>query len=101
MAISEEQVRHVALLARLALSDEQVHVLSEQLSTILEHIETMQELDLAEVAPTAHAVSVTNSWRPDVVVPGLTQEQALRNAPKQRDGAFVIPRIVGAEEDQA
>lgn len=99
MAISEEQVRHVALLSRLALSDEQVHVLSEQLNTILEHIETIQELDLSEVPPTAHAVSVTNSMRPDEVVPGLTQEQALRNAPKQRDGAFVIPRIVGVEDE--
>jgi aspartyl-tRNA(Asn)/glutamyl-tRNA(Gln) amidotransferase subunit C len=99
MAISEEQVRHVALLARLALTDDQVHLLSEQLSSILDHIETMQELDLSEVAPTAHAVSVTNSVRPDEVVPGLTQEQALRNAPKRRDGAFVIPRIVGVEDE--
>ena len=99
MAISEEQVRHVALLARIALTDEQVSVLAGQLSSILEHIETIQELDLADVVPTAHAVSVTNSMRPDEVVAGLTQEQALRNAPKQRDGAFVIPRIVGAEDE--
>lgn len=99
MAISEEQVRHVALLARIALDDEQVTVLAGQLSSILEHIETIQELDLADVAPTAHAVSMTNSMRPDAVVPGLTQEQALRNAPKQRDGAFVIPRIVGVEDE--
>lgn len=101
MAISEEQVRHVALLARLALTDEQVHVLADQLSSILDHIETMQELDLADVPATAHAVSVTNSVRPDEVVPGLSREDALRNAPKQRDGYFVIPRIVEAEEDQS
>ncbi|HEY3318472.1 MAG TPA: Asp-tRNA(Asn)/Glu-tRNA(Gln) amidotransferase subunit GatC [Coriobacteriia bacterium] len=100
MAISEEQVRHVALLARLSLSDDQVGVLAGQLSTILDHIETIKELDLADVPATAHAVSVTNAVRPDAIVPGLTQEQALRNAPKQRDGCFVIPRIVGAEGDE-
>jgi aspartyl-tRNA(Asn)/glutamyl-tRNA(Gln) amidotransferase subunit C len=54
---------------------------------------------LEGVEPTAHAVAVTNSVRPDVVVPGLSREDALRNAPKQRDGAFVIPRIVGVEDD--
>jgi aspartyl-tRNA(Asn)/glutamyl-tRNA(Gln) amidotransferase subunit C len=99
MAISEEQVRHVALLARVALTDDQVRVLSEQLSSILGHIETIQELDLSDVAPATHAVEMTNAVRPDVVLPGLTQEQALRNAPKQRDGAFVIPRIVGVEDE--
>jgi aspartyl-tRNA(Asn)/glutamyl-tRNA(Gln) amidotransferase subunit C len=99
MAISEEQVRHVALLARLALDDEQVGTLAGQLSTILDHVEAIRQLDLANVAPTSHAVAVTNAVRPDEVRPCLTQEQALRNAPKQRAGAFVIPRIVGAEED--
>ncbi len=101
MAISEEQVRHVALLARLALTDEQVRVLAGQLSTILDHVETIQELNLAGVLPTAHALAVTNAQRPDEVVPGLSQEQALRNAPKQRDGYFVIPRIAGADGDLA
>lgn len=99
MAISEEQVRHVALLARLALTDEQVHVLTGELTGILDHVDAIQKLDLADVEPTAHALSVTNSTRPDCVVPGLTQEQALRNAPKKRDGAFVIPRIVGVEDE--
>jgi aspartyl-tRNA(Asn)/glutamyl-tRNA(Gln) amidotransferase subunit C len=99
MAISEEQVRHVALLARLALTDDQVSVLTGELSSILEHVDTIQSLDLADVEATAHAVSVTNSVRPDCVVPGLSREDALRNAPKQRDGAFVIPRIVGVEDE--
>jgi aspartyl-tRNA(Asn)/glutamyl-tRNA(Gln) amidotransferase subunit C len=95
MAISEEQVRHVALLARLALTDDEVHTLSGQLSSILGHIETMRELDLADVPPTSHAIAVTNATRADEVKPCLPREMALLNAPEARDGAFVIPAIVG------
>lgn len=98
MAISEEQVRHVALLARLALTDDQVATLAGELSSILDHVTTLQNLDLADVQPTAHAVSVTNVMRPDVVMPMLSQEDALRNAPAKEDGAFLIPRFGGAGE---
>jgi aspartyl-tRNA(Asn)/glutamyl-tRNA(Gln) amidotransferase subunit C len=93
MAISEEQARHVAMLARLALTDQQVATLSIELSSILEHVDAMQALDLEDVEPTAHAVEVVNATRPDVRTPGLSREDALRNAPESRDGAFVIPRI--------
>ncbi len=99
MALSEEQVRHVALLARLGLSDEQVSRLSAELSSILEHIEKMGELDLTDVEPMAHAVDVLNVTRPDENRPGLSQEQALSNAPEKQDGAFVIPTIVGGPDD--
>lgn len=95
MAISEEQVRHVATLARLALSDEQVTTLAGELSGILDHVSTIQNLDLDGVPPTAHALDVTNSTRPDEVKPCLSQAEALRNAPEAEGGAFVIPRIVG------
>jgi aspartyl-tRNA(Asn)/glutamyl-tRNA(Gln) amidotransferase subunit C len=99
MAISEEQVRHVAMLARLALTDEQVGVLSEQLSSILGHVETIQQLDLEGVPPISHAIAVVNSTRADEIKPCLPRELALRNAPQARDGAFVIPRIVGVEDE--
>ena len=99
MAISESDVRHVALLARLALSDDQVGALQTELNSILGHIDELQGLDLADVQPTAHALEVTNSMRPDVVKPCLPRELALRNAPEAEDGAFVIPAIVGAGED--
>lgn len=98
MALSEDQVRHVARLARLGLTDEQVSALSGELSDILEHIEKMSELDLSAVEPMAHAVDVTNRTRPDENRPGLTQEQALLNAPEEEGGAFVIPRIVGVDD---
>ena len=94
MAISEEQVRHVALLARLGLTDDEVSRLREELSGILEHVDKIGELDLEDVEPMAHAVDVTNVTRPDENRPCLTQEKALLNAPESRDGAFVIPRIV-------
>ena len=96
MAISEEQVRHVALLARLALTDEEVARFGDDLNSILGHIDTIQQLDLADVPPTAHALDVVNETRADEIKPGLTREGALANAPEAADGAFLIPRIVGA-----
>ena len=95
MAISEQDVRHVATLARLALSDDQVTTLQHELSSILGHIDEIQKLDLAGVEPTAHPLHVVNVTRADEPRPGLTQEQALVNAPESAEGAFVIPRIVG------
>ena len=99
MAISEEQVRHVALLARLALDDEQITRYGEDLNSILGHIDTIQQLDLEGVEPTAHALDVVNEMRADEVRDCLPRGLALRNAPDSTDDAFVIPRIVGGGED--
>lgn len=101
MAISEDQVRHVALLARLALTDEQVARYGEDLNSILGHIDTIQQLDLEGVEPTAHPLDVVNVMREDCVRPGLTREQALLNAPETDGTAFVIPQIVGPGGDEA
>lgn len=83
------------MLARLALTDEQVATLRGELNSILGHIDAIQQLDLDGVEPTAHATPMVNSVRPDVVRPGLSRDLALLNAPEAEDGAFVIPRIVG------
>lgn len=99
MAISEADVRHVALLARLALTDEQVTTLQGELNSILGHIDTIRELDLEGVEPTSHAIPMRNSTRPDVARPSLPRELALLNAPKAAENAIVIPRIVGATEE--
>lgn len=101
MALSESEVRHVALLARLALSDEQIDTLRTELNSILGHIDAIQQLDLAGVEPTAHAIPVVNVMRADVVRPGLSREDALKNAPQSEAGAFVIPQIVGSGGDDA
>ncbi len=99
MALSESEVRHVAMLARLALTDEQVDTLRGELNSILGHIDAIQQLDLADVEPTAHAIPVTNVTRPDVVKPCLPRELALKNAPEAEAGAFLIPQIVGGGDD--
>lgn len=101
MSLSESEVRHVALLARLALSDDQVQTLRIELNSILGHIDAIQQLDLADVEPTAHAVPVVNAVRADEPRPCLPRELALRNAPEAEDGAFVIPQIVGPGGDQS
>jgi len=95
MAISEEQVRHVASLARLGLTDEQIASLGVELNGILEQIDRISALDLEGIEPTAHAVAVTNVTRSDEVRPCLSREDVLRNAPEQQDGAFLIPKFQG------
>lgn len=95
MAISEEQVRHVALLARVALTDEQVRSFAQDLNSILGHVDSIQRLDLEDVKPTAHPLDSVNVMRADEVRPGLSREQALKNAPDTDGVAFVIPRIIG------
>ena len=91
MAISEDEVRHVATLARLGLSDEQVASLGADLNDILVQIDRISALDLTGIEPTAHAVAVVNVTRDDEVRPCLSREDALLNAPQQQDGAFLIP----------
>jgi aspartyl-tRNA(Asn)/glutamyl-tRNA(Gln) amidotransferase subunit C len=99
MALSESEVRHVAMLARLALSDAQVETLRTELNSILGHIDVIQKLDLEGVEPMTHAVPVVNQTRSDVVRPGLSRDEALANAPEAEMGAFRIPRIVGTSEE--
>ena len=89
--IDREQVLHVARLARLELSDDEVTKISGELSNILGHIEKIGELDLDDVAPTSHAVEVANALRPDVPVPCLPREVALAQAPDVADDGFRVP----------
>jgi aspartyl-tRNA(Asn)/glutamyl-tRNA(Gln) amidotransferase subunit C len=87
MSLTREEVLHVARLARLALTDEEVERFREQLSAILEAVGTVAELDLADVAPTSHPLDVVNVWAEDEPRPSLGVEEALANAP-ERDGNF-------------
>jgi aspartyl-tRNA(Asn)/glutamyl-tRNA(Gln) amidotransferase subunit C len=91
--ISEEQVRHVANLARLGLTDEEVTKMSGQLGSILDSIEKISELDLEDVPPTANPLNLTNVLRQDKVRGELDREEALRPAPEVVDGMFAVPRI--------
>ncbi len=89
--IDREQVLHVARLARLELNDEEVVVAAAELSKILGHIETIGELDLADVPPTAHVVDVDSALRPDVPDASLPREVAFSQAPDIADDGFRVP----------
>ena len=89
--IDRDQVLHVARLARLRLSDEQVERMTGELSGILGHVDRIGNLDLEGVEPTSHVVALENVWRADVPRPSLPQEVALENAPEPLDGAFRVP----------
>ena len=89
--IDREQVLHVARLARLELTEEEVGRMSAELSKVLDHIEKISELDLDGVPPTTHVVEVANALRPDEPRPCLPREVALANAPAVADGGFLVP----------
>jgi aspartyl-tRNA(Asn)/glutamyl-tRNA(Gln) amidotransferase subunit C len=87
MAISRDEVLHVARLARLELTDDEVEKFTEQLSAVAK----VSELDLSDVEPTAHPLDLVNVWADDEPRPSLPVEQALANAPDREDGFFKVP----------
>jgi aspartyl-tRNA(Asn)/glutamyl-tRNA(Gln) amidotransferase subunit C len=89
--IDREQVLHVARLARLQLSEEEVSRMTGELSAILDHIEKISALDLDGVPPTSHVVDVPSALRPDVPRPSLPREVALASAPAVDDDGFSVP----------
>ncbi|MEW6661043.1 MAG: Asp-tRNA(Asn)/Glu-tRNA(Gln) amidotransferase subunit GatC [Bacillota bacterium] len=94
MTITKQDVEHVALLARLALNDEEIEAYTQQLNSILGYMEKMNALDTKGVEPTAHVLPLKNVFREDVNKPGLPQDEALVNAPDKEAGQFKVPRIV-------
>ncbi len=94
MAATELDVQYVARLARLNLTKEEEQKFDAQLGQILGYIAKLNELDVSQVEPTAHAVPLVNVTRPDEIRPSLSNEQALRNAPASANGLFVVPKIV-------
>lgn len=93
--ISREDVLHVASLARLALTPEEVESLTGELGVILDHAEDVASLDLEGVPPTAHPLPLANVLRPDEVRPALDRDEVLAQAPAAEDGRFRVPRIMG------
>ncbi len=91
MAITNDQVQHVARLARLALEDDELDRMREQLSAILDAVGTVAELDLEDVEPTAHPLDVVNVLAEDVPEPSLSVDEALANAPDVEGGFFGVP----------
>lgn len=94
MKITAQQVQKVAELARLDIDDNQVDRLAEQLAAILAYMDKLNEVDTGDVAPTAHAIELTNAFRDDAVHDHLDREKSLANAPQAEEGAFVVPKVI-------
>jgi aspartyl-tRNA(Asn)/glutamyl-tRNA(Gln) amidotransferase subunit C len=96
--ISRDEVAHLARLARLALTDDELDSYAGQLDAILGHVSKIQAVDVTGVEATDNPLTDVNVFRTDVVEPCLTQEEALAQAPKAVDGRFGVPRILGEPE---
>ena len=94
MNITKKEVEHVANLARLTLSDEDLDVMTGQLDTILSYVDKLGELETSRVEPTTHVFSVTNAFREDRVTESLSREESLANAPLQNGESFQVPKII-------
>ena len=94
-SLTRADVEHVARLARLALTDEELDALTTELGAILEHAAQVSALDTAGVPPTAHPLPLVNVFRADVARPGLDRDEVLAAAPEAEDGRFRVPRILG------
>ncbi|TWJ17545.1 Asp-tRNA(Asn)/Glu-tRNA(Gln) amidotransferase subunit GatC [Geobacter argillaceus] len=94
MKITREQVQHVARLARLSLSDDEVAMFTGQMADILAYVEKLNELNTDGIVPTSHAVPMENAFRDDVVRPSIGADAALANAPDRIDDFFRVPKVI-------
>lgn len=94
MKLSGEEVKHLALLARLGLSEDDVERFREQLSNILDNFEILQQVDTANAAPAAHSIALENILRDDESAPSLPAEEVLSNAPKREEDYFKVRAVL-------
>lgn len=94
MKIIKEEIEHIALLARLSLSEEEKEMFGSQLSSILDYIDKLNELDTSAVQPTSHVLSLHNVMRDDLPGSSITREDALSNAPVHTDKFYRVPKII-------
>ena len=94
MAVGEEEVRKIARLARLRLTEAEVEKFSHQLSKILEHVEKFRDLDLGGAEATSHVLDLVNQDREDTPWPCLSPAESLYNAPEREDDFFLVPQVV-------
>jgi aspartyl-tRNA(Asn)/glutamyl-tRNA(Gln) amidotransferase subunit C len=96
-SISREEVAHLARLARLAVTSDELDMFADQLGVILQAVARVGEVAAADIPPTSHSVPLTNVLRDDVIQPGLDQAAALSGAPDAQQGRFRVPRILDEE----
>ncbi len=94
MKITKAEVEHVALLARLELTEEEAETFTGQMDAILAYVDKLNELDTDGIVPTAHAVPMENAFRPDEVTPSIGVGNALANAPKRAESFFRVPKVI-------
>lgn len=92
--LTREEVRKIALLSRLDFDDDEADAFADQISSILEYVQKLNELNTDGVEPTSHSLSLASVMREDAVVPSLANEQALANAPEAETGCFRVPPII-------
>jgi aspartyl-tRNA(Asn)/glutamyl-tRNA(Gln) amidotransferase subunit C len=97
-AISRAEVAHLARLARLAVTEQELDTFAAQLDVILNSVARVGKVAADDIRPTSHAVPLTNVFRSDQIRPGLTQDQALAGAPAKEQGRFRVPQILGEEQ---
>jgi aspartyl-tRNA(Asn)/glutamyl-tRNA(Gln) amidotransferase subunit C len=95
MKITEIEVAHIAKLARLSMTHEETQAAGAQLESILSYVEKLNRIDTTSVEPTSHVLQMSNVFRPDVMRPSLSTEEALAGAPDTDGGHFRVPKIVG------
>lgn len=94
MKVSREDVLHIARLARIALTDDEIDRYSGQLSDLFEHFEVLQEVNTDDVPPTSQSVELRSVMREDVIQPSLTQDQVLANAPRREEDSFRVRPVL-------
>lgn len=94
VSLTIEQLRHVAELARVRVTDEELHEMFDDIAAVVASFEGLQRLDTGEIEITAHSVESTNVWRDDRLAPGLSREEALACAPESESGLFLVPSIL-------
>jgi aspartyl-tRNA(Asn)/glutamyl-tRNA(Gln) amidotransferase subunit C len=94
MAISREEVRYIANLARIGLTEEEVAHFQGQLEGILEYIDQLKKVDISKTNATAHVLDLKNVYRPDVVRPSLSSEKILKGAPSREGNFFKVPKVI-------
>ncbi len=94
MSISREEVRHIASLARLKLSEEEITLYTKQLSDIIGYVDQLKELDVENVKPMSHVLDMVNVMREDKALPSLSREEVFRNAPDHDNEHFNVPKVI-------
>ncbi len=92
--VTENDVKHIAKLAKLTFEDEEIGRFVDELNSILDYINKLNELDTSNIEPTSHVLDISNVTRPDTPERKITQDEALKNAPEEGYGHFKVPRII-------